>query len=415
MEILQPDWVRRVNYLGAMVGGSRRLVRLGADELIEEARESTGLADFGEPGWEDAFRVLVDSLQSEVDLHTIGRLMTRAELLRGLRNRLLVTEACRVQPKIRHEQVVAPLLIAGQGRTGTSILFELLALDTNNRAPLAWEAASPAAPPGATLAEGVTREQIAETVNEFLSDVQPAIRAAHEHRWDLPVECIRFMDAEFSSDWWAMLYAAWTWLRWRAGHPTDAPYRWHRRVLQLLQYGHGDARRWLLKSPAHLGNLDRLLRQYPDIRIGPGYTWERGLIKLPLSLGLTLPPLDLNRSAIEVAQHARDAAAASLEDTYARLGSNREQMHTAMQQARLALGAIRNRELPAMQRIAQRATTQFEAGEIDRAQWAGAQIEELSMQLTEIDGIQRLRDAETALENALHRAIEGPETEIAAP
>ena len=159
----------------------------------------------------------------------------------------------------------------------------------------------------------------------------------------------------------------------------------------------------------------QIARQYPDIRIGPGYTWERGLIKLPLSLGLTLPPLDLNRSAIEVAQHARDAAAASLEDTYARLGSNREQMHTAMQQARLALGAIRNRELPAMQRIAQRATTQFEAGEIDRAQWAGAQIEELSMQLTEIDGIQRLRDAETALENALHRAIEGPETEIAAP
>ena len=145
MDIEQPDWVRRVNYLGAMVGGSRRLVRLAPDELIEEARESTGLADFGEPGWEHAFRVLVDSLQSEVDLHAIGRLMTRAELLRGLRNRLLVTEACRAQPAIRHEQVAAPLLIAGQGRTGTSILFELLALDANNRAPLAWEAAATSA------------------------------------------------------------------------------------------------------------------------------------------------------------------------------------------------------------------------------------------------------------------------------
>lgn len=267
MDIEQPDWVRRLNYLGAMVGGSRRLVSLAPEELIEEARASTGLADFGEPGWEDAFRALVESLQTEVDLHTIGRLVTRAELLRGLRNRLLVTEACRAQPAIRHEQVVAPLLIAGQGRTGTSILFELLALDTNNRAPLAWEAASPAAPPGATLAEGITREQIAETVNEFLSDVQPAIRAAHEHRWDLPVECIRFMDSEFSSDWWAMLYAAWGWLKWRAEHPTDAPYRWHRRVLQLLQYGRDDPRRWLLKSPAHLGSLDRLLRQYPDLRI----------------------------------------------------------------------------------------------------------------------------------------------------
>jgi len=267
MEIVQPDWVRRLNYLGAMVGGSRRLLRLSPDELIEAACESTGLADFGEPGWADAFRVLVDSLNAEVDLHTVGRLITHAELLRGLRNRLLVTEAYRAEPAIRHESIVAPLLIAGQGRTGTSILFELLALDANNRAPLAWEAASPVAPSPAMLAEGITREQIAETVNEFFADVQPMIRAAHEHRWDLPVECIRFMDSDFSSDWWAMLYAAWGWLKWRAEHPTDAPYHWHRRILQLLQYGRGDARRWLLKSPAHLGNLDHLLRQYPDIRI----------------------------------------------------------------------------------------------------------------------------------------------------
>ncbi len=267
MDIVQPDWVRRLNYLGAMVGGSRRLLRLSADELLDEAREGTGLSDFGEPGWEDAFRVLVGSIESEVDLHTLGRLMTRADMLRALRNRLLVTEACRAEPAIRHESVVAPLLIAGQGRTGTSILFELLALDPANRAPLAWEAASPVDPPQGTLAEGITRERIAETVNEFWSDVQPAIRAAHEHRWDLPVECIRFMDAEFSSDWWAMLYAAWGWLKWRAEHPGDAAYRWHRRVLQLLQYGRGDTRRWLLKSPAHLGSLDRLLRQYPDLRI----------------------------------------------------------------------------------------------------------------------------------------------------
>ena len=286
MEIEQPDWVRRLNYLGAMVGGSRRLVRLETDRLIAEACESTGLADFGEPGWEDAFRVLVDSLEADVDLHMIGRLMTRAELLRGLRNRLLVTEACRAEPAIRHGQVIAPLLIAGQGRTGTSILFELLAQDPNNRAPLAWEAASPAEPPPATLAEGITREQIAETVNEFFYDVQPAIRAAHEYRWDLPVECIRFMDAEFSSDWWAMLYAAWGWLKWRVEHPSDASYRWHRRVLQLLQYGREDAPRWLLKSPAHLGNLDRLLRQYPDIRII--HTHRDPLRSVPSTVSLSM-------------------------------------------------------------------------------------------------------------------------------
>lgn len=267
MSAMQQDWVRRLNYLGSAVGGAQRLVSLAADELLQQARESTGLEDFGEPGWEEPFRRLVASLGKDVPLHTLGRLMTRADLLRALRNRLLVAEAYRRSPGIAQERIVAPVLIAGQGRTGTSILFELLALDEQNRAPLAWEAASPVEPPPAALADGIGRGEIAQTVNEFWADVQPAIKAAHEHRWDLSVECIRFMDADFTSDWWAMLYGAWDWLRWRSEHRSDAAYRWHAKILRLLQHGAPSGRRWLLKSPAHISALDLLLAQYPDLRI----------------------------------------------------------------------------------------------------------------------------------------------------
>jgi hypothetical protein len=263
----QPDWVRRLNYLGGVVGGAGRLVRLDADELIAQARESTGLGDFGEAAWEEPFRRLVASLEKDVPLHALGRLLSRADLLRALRNRLLVTEACRRDPAIAREEIRSPLLIAGQGRTGTSILFELLALDGRNRAPLAWEAASPVEPPPGTVADGIGRAEIAQTVNELWADVRPDLKVAHEHRWDLPVECIRFMDADFSSDWWTTLYGAWDWLRWRAEHPSDSAYRWHRRILQLLQRGSEPGRRWLLKSPAHLRALDQLLARYPDLRI----------------------------------------------------------------------------------------------------------------------------------------------------
>lgn len=267
MSAVQQDWVRRLNYLGSAVGGAQRLVSLDAGELMAQARASTGLEDFGEPGWEEPFRRLVASLEMDVPLHTLGRLMTRADLLRALRNRLLVAEAYRQTPAIADARITAPLLIAGQGRTGTSILFELLALDEQNRAPLAWEAASPVQPPVDALTDGIGRGEIAQTVNEFWADIQPLIKVAHEHRWDLPVECIRFMDAEFTSDWWAMLYAAWGWLRWRSEHRTDAAYRWHARILRLLQHGAPAGRRWLLKSPAHIGALDLLLTQYPDLRI----------------------------------------------------------------------------------------------------------------------------------------------------
>jgi hypothetical protein len=129
------------------------------------------------------------------------------------------------------------------------------------------EAASPVEPPSDALADGIKRPEIAQTNNEFWADIQPSIKAAHEHRWDLPVECIRFMDSDFGSDWWTMLYGAWDWLRWRSEHPSDAAYRWHRKILQLLQHGAAPGRRWLLKSPAHLRALDQLLVQYPDLRI----------------------------------------------------------------------------------------------------------------------------------------------------
>jgi hypothetical protein len=261
-----PNWVRRLNYIGAAIGGAAHMVSLDADELLKVATTTTGLSDFGADSWEQPYRKLLASIQEEVQLHTLGRIMTRGDVLRALRNRLLVTDALRRNPAILEEPIKASVVIAGQGRSGTSILFELLALDPNNRAPLAWEAASPVEPPPATRAGGITRGQIAETVNEFWADVQPEIKAAHEHRWDLPAECIRFMDSDFTSDLWVLLYGPLGYLAWRQEANPDTAYDWHKNIIRVLQHGQ-PRRRWLWKTPSHLGSLDRLLARYPDAKI----------------------------------------------------------------------------------------------------------------------------------------------------
>lgn len=79
--------------------------------------------------------------------------------------------------------------------------------------------------------------------------------AAHEHRWDLPVECIHFMALEFSSDYWTALYSASGYMQWRARTGSDAAYDWHKTILQILQHA-SEPRRWLLKSAAHTHNLE---------------------------------------------------------------------------------------------------------------------------------------------------------------
>ena len=65
----------------------------------------------------------------------VGRLMTKQELLRSLRSRLLLTAAVDAAPEITAEAVAAPVIITGPARSGTSILFELLSLHPDPARP----------------------------------------------------------------------------------------------------------------------------------------------------------------------------------------------------------------------------------------------------------------------------------------
>ena len=87
-------------------------------------------------------------------MHVVGRLMTKQELLRSLRARLLLTATIDAAPEICDRPVAAPVIITGPARSGTSILFELLALDPDLRAPTAAEALYPVALPEAAVDSG---------------------------------------------------------------------------------------------------------------------------------------------------------------------------------------------------------------------------------------------------------------------
>ena len=91
----RPDWVRRLNAMGPAAGGAARMVPLVAGHLVDHARASTGVDDPGDLGdgdWEGRLRALVEAVDAS-DLHVVGRMLTREELLRSLRTRLLMADA----------------------------------------------------------------------------------------------------------------------------------------------------------------------------------------------------------------------------------------------------------------------------------------------------------------------------------
>lgn len=257
----RPDWVRRLNAMPPASGGADAVVPLVAGDLIDRARSTTGVdepGDLGDGDWEGRLRALVDAINAS-DLHVVGRLMTRQELLRGLRTRLLLGDARRRDPSIAEEVIDAPVVITGPARSGTTILFELLGLDPGLRTPIASEVIHPVLPPGVHEAD---RAAMTEPEQELWADVQPEFDVIHELRSHLPVECITISSPSFAGSHWPMV------LRDAGAWAPDiaADLAFHRAVLQAAQHGR-PAKRWLLKTPGYLFMLDDLLAAYPGASV----------------------------------------------------------------------------------------------------------------------------------------------------
>jgi hypothetical protein len=253
----RPDWARRINLMGDSVGGAATLVPFDPEELVRLATLSTGgLEDFGafDGDWRTRFLHLVENLE-KASLNTLGRLMTRQELLRGLRTRLLVAHARNEHPEIADEKIEAPIVITGPPRSGTSILFELLALDPKARAPLAWEVMHPVPFGGAS---DEARRALGECEQEFWADVQPEFATIHELRADLPVECVTLTLPSFTGGHWGMIASMPEWV---PDYPASMDY--HRALLQTLQYG-TERPSWVVKTPLYLVFIDLLFATYPD-------------------------------------------------------------------------------------------------------------------------------------------------------
>jgi hypothetical protein len=257
---VRPDWVRRLNAMAEAAGSAAAVVPLDASDLIDHARRDVDVSEFhdiGDGDWEGRMRALVDAINA-ADLHVVGRLMTREELLRGLRTRLHLGAERRRDPSVADEQITAPVVVTGPARSGTTILFELLALDEGLRSPIAMDVLHPAEPDLGDAA----RQAMTESEQEFWSDVQPEFATMHELRYDLPVECITITSPSFAGSHWSMsLDDPGQWMP----DPT-ADFAFHRAVLQSVQHGK-PPRQWLLKTPAYLFLFDELLKHYPDAQI----------------------------------------------------------------------------------------------------------------------------------------------------
>ena len=155
-------------------------------------------------------------------------------------------------------------------------------------------------------------------------------------------------------------------------------------------------------------------RQYPEVRIGPGYNYDHGVTKLPISVGLTLPPYDLNRSGIAEAEARRAAAGRALEAVQAGALADVDKAAVALAAARANVLRLRGEDIVVADRAAASVSRAVRAGEADRTDdlASRAVAAEARLSLLEADHAQALAVADLAF--ALRRPFEAAEAAVLA-
>jgi hypothetical protein len=238
--------------------------------LLTAARSKESLDDFGPWAFEEALAVLAEDYLA-ADLSEMGAHIVRAGLVHHLRMRLRAAEWRRRHPEIAEEVIEAPVVVVGMMRSGTTLVQRLLAADRRFTCAYGWEVISPA--PRLDFSFGSEDPRIASalTRQQQTQEFMPDLFAIHPMYVLEAEEEIVFLDAAFLShvpESGANLPA---YRRWLNDADFTPAYGHLHEMLQLLQWQKRQRGerigRWVLKTPVHLGYLDTLRTQFPDLHV----------------------------------------------------------------------------------------------------------------------------------------------------
>ncbi|MDE2403006.1 MAG: TolC family protein [Burkholderiales bacterium] len=161
----------------------------------------------------------------------------------------------------------------------------------------------------------------------------------------------------------------------------------------------------LAEYEASQANLQlEIARQYPDITLGPGYSWDAGALKWSLGLSLALPLFDRNQGAIAQAEAKRQEAAATFRSVQAQAIADIGDALAAYSQAKQMLALVQGMAVDQGSRLR---STQlaFKAGAVDRLAMLEAQLEASLAESRRIEALLEAHRAAGRLEDALRQPL----------
>ena len=200
-----------------------------------------------------------------------GKKLLAAECANLIVQRSRLETLFRDHPEIAEVKIEEPVVIAGIPRSGTTNLSNIMGSDSRLRALSFWESRTPFPSSDPNQNEQLSEEDRAELGRQVMADIH-ALMPLSRLMYD-----ISFADAMEELCFMAMagcplMYMPQTytpdWNHWFYNEMDPAKmYSLVKRSLQALNWLQGQDRRWVLKTPHHLGFLPALNREFPDAHL----------------------------------------------------------------------------------------------------------------------------------------------------
>ncbi|MDE0605807.1 MAG: sulfotransferase [Acidimicrobiaceae bacterium] len=273
-DLVAPEYPEETAAAFEMARPMAEMLQWSSEAILSQACAETGLDDFGDDLHVAPLESLMTAMPSEGDLSTLGQLSNHSTLVGYAKQKLLVTDLLKRHPEIHDIEIKRPVVIAGQGRTGTTHLHNLMSSDTNFRTMPYWESLEPVPPPAE---QGIDHGPDAEDDPRFgrcaealagLNGALPYFKRMHDMTPEHAHEEIALLAIPYGGMAPETMAAMPSHRDWYLASDQTPYYEYLKTMLKVLMFVRPTgADRWLLKSPQHVEQLGPLMSVFDDATV----------------------------------------------------------------------------------------------------------------------------------------------------
>lgn len=231
--------------------------------LHAAAVAATGLSDFGRDDYQEGLARALAAFEADLPDDDATRAKAFAFSLPALTGRLYSEAGWQKTPDCLDDRIVAPIVIAGIPRTGTTALHQILALDPRFQGLESWIIPNPIVRPPRGEWPSHPLYRAAALRAQAFETAAPRAVALHRIEPGDVDECLALMMQTFVTNQLPSLLDLPSYDDWYLAQDEVASYRRLADNLRLI--GHAEQEKtWLLKNPTHFLRTGALLEVFPD-------------------------------------------------------------------------------------------------------------------------------------------------------